>query len=330
FLGLDAARMGHAVGIALAQPPYPLAPAFFGPDSKALLAAGPLVDGMRAASLAAAGLTGADDVLGAPDGMLARLGPKPFRFPFSAFGTSWVTDSLTYKMYPGCAYVDTGVDAMTEIRGMFAEKNGRALMPEDVASIRVEATMFTCGMEAMGAPHRLRGRLRAIDVNFSVGLSLGVLLVCGAVDAETLSPSSLAKNRAAIERIDSLTSLELDPALTAEVGGLKEAGIDLGAYLADGTEPASLDGADFGKFEMRFPSRVTLETTSGATFMSEVAIPVGGAGRPWAETVGGVRRKFVQNARHLDDSDDAFERVMAIDEANDVRDLVESITGGGT
>src|SRR5437879_10072251 len=63
FLGPDANAIRNAIGIALAQPPYPLASSFFGPDSKALIAAGPLVEGMRAAELAAEGLTGADDIL---------------------------------------------------------------------------------------------------------------------------------------------------------------------------------------------------------------------------------------------------------------------------
>src|SRR6266513_2938618 len=53
FLGPDAAAIRNAIGIALAQPPYPLAAGFFGPDSKAVLAAGPLIEGMRAAELAA-------------------------------------------------------------------------------------------------------------------------------------------------------------------------------------------------------------------------------------------------------------------------------------
>jgi 2-methylcitrate dehydratase PrpD len=325
FAGLDAPETAHAIGIALAQPPYPLAPAFFGPDSKALIAAGPLVEGLRAASLAEAGLTGADDVIGAADGMLARLGPKPFRFPFSAYGESWVTESLTYKLYPGCAYVDTAVDAMNQIRERFAEKTGRPLAPADVTRIRVEATMFTCGMEAMSAPHRVSGLVRAIDVNFSVGLSLGVLIAAGRIDAGTLSPASLAENRPAIEEIAGRTSLDLDPALTAQVGGLTEAGIDLGAYLAKGAEPASLAGADFAAFQMRFPSRVTLETSAGEEFQAEVAIPLGGAGRPWAETVAGVRAKFIENAGHLSDPVAAFERVMAIDEAPDVREVVAAV-----
>jgi 2-methylcitrate dehydratase PrpD len=325
FLALDARATRNAIGIALAQPPYPLSPGFFGPDSKATLAASPLVDGMRAAFLAAEGLTGPADVLGAADGMLARFGPRPFRFPFSALGDAWVTDSLTYKLYPGCAYVDTAVDAFTDIRRQFEEKTGHDLAPDDVRAIHVAATMFTCGMEAMAAPHRVAGELRATDVNFSVGLSLGVSLVCGRIDASTLSPDSLARDRAAIERVAERVTLAQDPALDAQTGGLTDAGIDLGAFMAAGAEPESLAGADFSKFEMRFPARVTLTTASGDEFGAEVVVPFGGAGRPWDETMSLVREKFGVNATHLADPGAALETVLSFDSTRNISEVVAAV-----
>ena len=115
FAGLDGRRARDAIGIALAQPPYPLAPAFFGPDSKATMVSEPLVAGLRAATLAAEGLTGPADILGDDAGLLNKIGARPLPFTFGALGSSWVTESLAYKIYPGCAYIDTPVDEQEAI-----------------------------------------------------------------------------------------------------------------------------------------------------------------------------------------------------------------------
>ncbi len=325
FLGLDPERMGHAIGIALAQPPYPLAPAFFGPDSKALMASEPLVNGIRAAELAAEGVTGADDILGDENGMLAKIGVRPLTFVFSGFGSAWTTSSLAYKLYPGCAYVDTPVDAFTEIRETFARKEGRPLTAGDVAGVHVGATLFTEGMEALAAPYRRRERITPVDVNFSVGLSFGVLLATGEISASSLSASSLDANRDVILSVFDKTTVEQVPELSLEVGGLSDLGIDP-LLLFEGGEGLTLDGADFAAFQMRFPARVTLETTSGEVFSAEVSIPAGAPGRPLDEIAGGVSDKFLRVARgSLRDPDGALEALLAFDASPDIRAIVDRV-----
>jgi 2-methylcitrate dehydratase PrpD len=330
FRGLDAEGMRHAFSIALATPPYPLAPAFFGPDSKALIAAGPLVEGLRAADLAAAGVTGADDILGDPNGFLAKLTNKPLDFVFGGLGSAWVTDSLTYKLYPGCAYIDTPVDAFASIMEAFANKAGRALIADDVGSVRVEATLFTAGMEQMSAPYRGREALRAVDVNFSAALSLGVLVACGEISPETLSRSSLAQNRDAVLAVADRVTVEQDAALSLAAGGPADVGVDLLGYLSgtNNDAAAQFGRADFSKFEMRFPARVTLVTASGEEFVAEQAIPAGGAGRPLGQLAAGVREKFLRNARpHLGDkAEEVLELILAFDGSPDVGTVVSAIT----
>jgi 2-methylcitrate dehydratase PrpD len=348
FLDLDAERMGHAIGIALAQPAYPLAPAFFGPDSKALIASGPLVDGIRAAELAAAGLTGPSDVLGDAAGMLQKMSDRPLAFAFTGLGDAWVTSSLAYKLYPGCAYIDTPVDAMSEIMERFADKHGRVLAVADIERINVAGTLFTAGMEAMSTPYRSRDPLRAVDVNFSVGLSFGALVSAGAITPEALAPRALAARRDDICAVADRTTVEHDPALTAQTGGLADVGIDMMRWLAanrkslgergellakavgatasegDEYEP-TLDGADFSKLRMAFPARVTLRTTGGEEYAAEVSIPAGAPGRPWDETVSAVRAKFTSNATHLPDAAEALNAVLTLDEADDVSSVVSTL-----
>ncbi|MFA5890519.1 MAG: MmgE/PrpD family protein [Actinomycetota bacterium] len=324
FLKLDAGRLADAIGIALAQPPYPLAPAFFGPDSKATLASGPLVEGIRAAQLAARGLTGAPDPISGAGGMLERIATRGLPFAFEALGSAWVTQSLAFKIYPGCAYIDTPVDAACVIRDEFARAKGRSLTPADVDSVRVEATLFTDGMEQMSAPHRTDSELRAADVNFSVGLSLGVLIACGEISVETLSTTSLAQNQDEIRAVAQRVHVEQSMEMNGALGGLNEIGIDM-LRLFDPAYQPTLEGVDFGKFRMRFPSRVTLKTASRDEFVAEVATPRGAPGRPVEETRALVAEKFLAGARPvLRDPDAALETVLGLDDASNVRTAVES------
>ncbi|HJT37950.1 MAG TPA: MmgE/PrpD family protein [Actinomycetota bacterium] len=320
-LGVHVEEMQNAIGLALAQPPYPLAAGFFGPDSKAVLAAGPLVDGIRAAELAAEGLTGARDVLEGDGGFLKSIPRKPLSFVFDALGSAWVTQSLAFKTIPGCAYIDTPAEALEEIKAAFAEKHGRALAPADVGSIRVEATLFTNGMEKMSTPHR-GTEMRAIDVNFSVKLSFGVLIAAGEISVEALQPAALSARLSEITAIARKVTLKQSVPMNLKMSGLSEIGINT-IRLVDPTYKPTLDGADFGKYEMRFPARVALQTSSGEEYTAEVDAPVGAPGRPLEETTEAVRQKFLRASRGvLADPQTALEAALGIDKEGDVARLV--------
>jgi hypothetical protein len=202
----------------------------------------------------------------------------------------------------------------------------------------------------LSAPYRRRERLRPADVNFSVALSFGVLVARGEISPESLSAAALEESRDAILAVADRVTVEQDPALTAQVGGLGDVGIDVIRYLSanrgalgargevlarqvgaaesgDDYRP-TLDEADFSKFEMRFPAHVTLVTRSGEEFTAEQSVPFGGAGRPLHEVAAGVREKFLTNARpHLGArAEHALETVLAFDGARDVRDVVAAVT----
>jgi 2-methylcitrate dehydratase PrpD len=324
-LGLDAAGMQNAIGIALAQPPYPLAAGFFGPDSKAVLAGGPLVEGIRAAELAAEGLSGPLGVIEGTGGFLKTIPRKPLPFAFGALGSAWVTQSLAFKTIPGCAYIDTPVEALEQIMSHFAEKHGRALAAVDVGSIRVDATLFTNGVEKVSAPHRGR-TLRATDVNFSVNLSFGVLIAAGEISVETLSAAALAARADEIKGVARRVSLKQSIPMNLKMSGLSEIGINP-LRLVDPTYKPTLEGADFGAYQMKFPARVTLHTTSGEEYVAEVDAPVGAPGRPLEETTNAVRQKFMRAADGvLADPKGALEAALGIDRGGTVATLVSLMT----
>src|SRR2546423_8738416 len=111
-LGLDGERIAHALAIALYQPPYGLWPGFMGPRTKLLTAAEPAVQGARAAMLAAEGVDGPLGIVEDRRGLLRHLAFTGRPAMLGELGRVWLTDTLAFKPYPGCAYLQPAVDAI--------------------------------------------------------------------------------------------------------------------------------------------------------------------------------------------------------------------------
>jgi len=199
-LGLDAERMAHALAIALYQPPYGLWPGFMGPATKLLTAAEPAVQGARAALLAAKGVEGALDVVENDRGLLTHLSFVPRPSAFGGLGEVWLSDTLAFKPYPGCAYLQAAVD------GALAAE----VSPAEVSGVEIAGGYLTAGMEALGE----RAGLRPVGVTFSAKLSVAVAMLAGRLTHEELSEAWLADNSAAIRELAGRTTVRHDWELT--------------------------------------------------------------------------------------------------------------------
>lgn len=332
LLGLDADRLADGIGIAFTQPPFPLMPAFMGPDSKVLIAAEPTVTGCRAAELAAHGWSGSHAILEDRQGMLRKFNPDHLGWMLSGLGEAWVSDSLTYKIVPGCAYIDTAMDAFEEIGARFHEDEGRELSPDDVDAVDVDCGMFTNGMEQLSERYRSPDRVDAVSVNFSVRLSVGLRVAAGSLASEHLSRRALDERREAIEGVADKITMTHDPELDRRAGKLAAGGgFDLRALLAgdpdvadpDGDAGKSLSGASFEGYVMAFPAEVRLRTTSGRTYEASQDVPLGGAGRPWKETADLVREKFRRHGPG--DVDRALSLVDRLEDVTDVGELASAL-----
>ncbi len=117
LLGLDAAAMANALGIAGAEAAG--IRASMGTMSKAYGAGRAARDGIVAAKLAAAGYTGPTGVLEARDGFLQTFGngadgeaiAERLGHPYE-----FVSPGLTYKAYPSCTRSHPGIRAVLELR----------------------------------------------------------------------------------------------------------------------------------------------------------------------------------------------------------------------
>src|SRR5215831_11212442 len=115
LLGLDAAQTQSAIGIALLQPNYPLWAGFFGSEAKTLMASMTAPLGVQIAQLASNGLRGAGDIIENPQGFVSAFARQPLMGAYTGLGKVWLSDTLCYKLYPGCAYIDTSIDCVLSL-----------------------------------------------------------------------------------------------------------------------------------------------------------------------------------------------------------------------
>jgi 2-methylcitrate dehydratase PrpD len=329
--GLEGEELAHAMAIALYQPPYGLWPGFMGPDTKLLTAAEPAAQGIRAAELAAQGFTGPLDVIEDPRGLLTHFAFVPRPSMLDALGETWLTDTLAYKPLPGCAYLQSSLEAVLRLR---AEND---LAADDVTAVDVEGGWLTTGMESLAAGERIT----PVRVNFSLALSAAVALAAGRLTHEELDPGWLLDHEEELQRLAGRVRLTHDWELTlqtvrgtteaiplrAATAGvparrwaalprrMRETGMDelglgwselrelLGssearAALGDlvrggrgGGRPVGLAALDTSRLRMTFPARVRMRLRSGRSLETDGREP-GSCGRPIAEQREVVTQKW--------------------------------------
>jgi 2-methylcitrate dehydratase PrpD len=197
---LEPEQTAHAIAIALYQPPFGLWPGFMGPDTKLLTAADPVAQGIRAAILAASGFTGPLDVIENPRGYLSHFSYAPRPELLDGVGQSWLTDTLAYKPYPGCAYLQPVVEAVLRLQDEHGLEAG------DVSQIDVRAGWLTTAMEKLSQGEPLTG----VRVNFSVALSCAAALIGRRLTHEELAPDWLAEHDDDLRELASRVFLEHD------------------------------------------------------------------------------------------------------------------------
>jgi len=211
--GLTARQAADALAIGFYQPPYSLFPGFFGSDAKVLTAAAPAAAGLYAARLAGEGMRGARDILEHGRGLGAELAFLPLPEVLAGLGRSWVSQSLSYKIYPGCAYVDGPVDAAL---GAMRERE-QGLDVAEVERVDIAATALTWAMERVGAESATSGGLEPIAINFSARHSVAIALLERGLSPRHMDPAWLAEHREAIAALVAKTTVRESRGMTAEM-----------------------------------------------------------------------------------------------------------------
>jgi len=316
-LGLDAQQLQSAIGIALSQPTRPLQASFFGSDAKALLASLTAPIGVQAAQLAANGMRGAADVLEGIEGLPHVFAPQPLMGAYGGFGKVWLTDTLCYKVYPGCAYIDTSIDCvLTLVRT-------HSIDAKKVKDVHIAAGPLTLGMEALAAPHLKGPDSLPTTLNFTVGYNVAAALMDKELTARQFTRDRIRD--AATWDLASRVHLTLDDAIsqrTRERSLLRTvAGSDGEHYQLD------LNSLDLTGFKMSFGARVRIEMHDGRNFEIEQEVPLGGAGRGFDERRKAVEDKFRRETRYTlrkEKMERAIDMILHLEQASSahLRELV--------
>jgi len=322
-LGLDVDAIESALGIALLQPPMPLGHGFFGSEAKAILASMPAAHGIDAVELVRSGLAGASGILDGPQGFVAKYTPRPIEGAFTGLGSAWLTDTLCYKPYPGCAYIDSFVDALLEIVEHHHPE------PERVDRIEIAASVLTIGMDALSRPYLRGPDSDPVTLNFSVPYNAAVALIDGELTPRQFSPERIRDER--VWELASRVKLEHDPEWTKRLQ--QTSVITLAGGSAENPD-IDLSDADLSSFEMSFGATVTLVLDGGQRPECARAVPLGAAGRPREEIQSVVDAKFAREVPLLI-ADAQASRVLEIvsnletAKPEEVRELMACLRGPG-
>ncbi len=229
LLGLSAYQAEQGIAISLYQPNLTLFPGFMGGQSKVTTAAVPALSGVRAAFLAQAGMKGASSIIEGPQGFLEEFAFAKSPFWFTGWGRTWVTASLAYKPYPGCAYIDTTIDSLLAIMADYRASKGVPLDPEQVASIRVRASILTMEMNEQALKNPGDDPLAPVNINFSIPKSAALALLDGNLTGASFAAERFVRDRDRILALAAKVTLEHDWSLSADIVRGTDACVDYAA-----------------------------------------------------------------------------------------------------
>ncbi len=288
LMGLEKEQVLSAIGIALLQPPRTLSPAFFGSDAKTVLASMTAPIGVLAAELAANGLRGHPEILEHPEGFVRVFSPTPLMGAFEGLGKTWLTDTLCYKVYPGCAYIDSVIDCVLTLARQYN------VDAKKVRAVHVAVSPLTLGMEALAAPFRTGATTSPITLNFSVGYNVAAALM----DRE-LGPRQFTRDRIkdpAVWALAEKVHLSEDAVMAQR---MRDRALLKTVNTPEGERyELNFAATELAGFRMSLGARVRLEMEDGRSFDLEQEVPYGGAGRSFDERRKAVEDKFRRETRY--------------------------------
>jgi 2-methylcitrate dehydratase PrpD len=308
-LGLDKGQTQSALGIALAQPNFPLRAAFFGSDAKILLASVTAPAGVQAAQLAANGLRGAPSILEGDDGFGRVFAQQPLLGAFEGFGKVWLSDTLCYKIYPGCAYIDTVIDCVLSLQRQ------HSVDAKKVKAVHIAASPLTLGMEAMSAPYLNGPNSMPVTLSFSVGYNVAAALMDKELTARQFMRERIKD--AATWDLAQRVHLTLDETMAQR---MRDRSLLTTVRDEHGERyELNLGTADLSTYKMSFGARVRFELEDGRSFEAEQEVPFGAVGRSFDDRRKCVEDKFRRETRYTlrkEKMERAVDMVLHLEQAN--------------
>lgn len=303
LLGLSEAEIVNAFGIAFYQAPITIPVGFWGPHSKLLTASIPAKMGVEAAFLAKNGFTGARSIFEDPQGYCKYTSETNYeKVLASDLGIAWMSESISFKIYPGCAYVDSIADAIFKILEKI-RKDGKSFNYKNIESIQVSNSLLSTMMDDMSRPfvnfEELNRVKSPVALNFYQPYNIAVILI-----DQKLTPEQFT-----IDRITDPAVHELAEKVTVKPDlGFSSKSAQIVPYN-DITKPDFHLGMwDFSKWKMYCGCKVVIKMKTGEKWSAKVDIPTGAAGgNPYP-----MEKKFAQEAEAVGISTVNVERAIEV------------------
>ncbi|WP_434599893.1 MmgE/PrpD family protein [Streptomyces sp. A5-4] len=278
------------LGLALGILAVPLHHGVVTSDVKALSAAAPVRLALDACDAAAHGLAGPDTILEHPEGLLAHLSAVPLPDAVThGLGRRWHTDTLSYKRFPGSAYLHAAFDC--------AQRLHRRLGALDLSRVRrviVHGSLLTWQMERKVTP-ALDGPGTSVSAaTLSVGYGVATLLLTGSFGVEDLTPSAIGDEArwALADRVTVEHDMRLSERMVQATSPLGEALRQAGDRALDWPELIAWGGEDVPRIlaglgpqeetlenaTMAIGARVDIELADGTALTEECETFTGSAG----------------------------------------------------
>ncbi|MFE1798952.1 MmgE/PrpD family protein [Streptomyces sp. NPDC059517] len=299
----------NGLGLAFSVPPWTLTPGFLSTDAKGFAAAAPIQTGLAACDGALAGLRGPADVLEHPEGFLRRYADVPLpEEAVAGLGTLWHTETLSYKVHPGSAYIGAAVECAVDCA---AELRAAGAAPDDIAEVVVAGSLLTSGLDRASRARHIGPNASVAALNFSLPYNVATALLTGALGPADLMPPAV--ERPERWKLAAKVRTVHDPLLsraallsTAPLGqALRRAGEHADAWVRAADERAAdllppswlAPETDFRFATKRLGARVTVRLHDGRELTAHRAQALGAVGGGGDHTAP-AREKFLRSGGH--------------------------------
>ncbi|MHA1323688.1 MAG: MmgE/PrpD family protein [Candidatus Helarchaeota archaeon] len=328
LMNLEREQLLNAIGIAAYLPQYPILRGFFGPQTKVLTSALPAQNGVLACQLAAKGFTGSHKIFSSPDGFCHLMAdiPSPKRIVEKLDYKHWLTNTLSFKLYPGCAYLDAPLDCIFEILQKHPDLN-----PDAIKQVKVKLPgLGTISMDLSHRPDATLEGLKHPDssyviLNFNVPYNIAAALI----DKE-LTPKQFTDERIFDPQIHELAKkvkVETDLGMTIQIF---QSFIPKNMNLME-VKPDFMDDILFdtikGEFKWEFGAQVIIKMNDGTKYKASTTIAKAAPGN---HDKAYIIKKFRQEASYIGydpaRTDELINILDQIEQYDSVHDLLTKLT----
>jgi len=315
-LDLNETQIANSLGIAMYTNVVSVYRGFMGPQSKYLTSSIPTKIGVEAAYLAKNGFTGALDIFESPLGWCSMVADIPVpSFINSALGTGWVTETIAFKMVPGCAYVSPIADCLNKIF-----KEAPNLDYKAVKEVRVFGSILMSAMDDLSRPFISMEELNRVKthvaLNFNIPYNVAVMLI-----DKKMTPEQLTNQRYMDEKVHDLSKKVRtfsDLSMTTETVGLITG---LGTKSTVDELQISFKEDKMEKLDMAFGAKMVIEMNDGTLYKAKIPSP---SGSP-ANRVS-IDPKLIQEGKYIGMNENQIktilEKIKNMEQISNINDLI--------